>query len=726
MSTPPVRKRRRGMVARLAAGTMRHRRRVLVAWIVALVAVVGALKVTGANFSNALTLAGTQSQAAVNLLRHDFPTQAGDQDQIVFATAGGSITAAAPRARIGRALARVASLPHVVSVVSPYAAPGARQVSADRTVAFATVTFDAQARALPVAAIDRVIAVSQTARTASLQVALGGQAIEHAEKPSLGSATTVGLLAAVVILLLTFGSFIAMGLPIVTALLGLGVGIGLAGLGSRLIQIPDFATQLAAMIGLGVGIDYALFIVTRFRENRQRGEPVDDAVIGAMDTAGRAVLFAGATVIVALLGQLVLGVGLLDGLAIASALAVLTTMLAALTVLPALLSRYGERVGRRSPRLSRGRSAGAATPGGWLRWSQALARHPWRGVIAGLAIMLGLAVPALSLRAGSSDAGNDAAHRTTRHAYDLIAKGFGAGANGPLSVVVRLPRPHDPAAVSAVAVALRAAPDIASVSPARFSPASTTAVLAAYPRSSPESAATASLVRHLRGAVLAPIERSTATTILIGGASASAIDFSHVLSTKLPLFIAVVVVLSAILLALVFGSLIIPLQAAVMNLLSIAASLGVIVAVFQWGWLGGVVGVTPGPIEAFIPEILFAIVFGLSMDYEVFIISRIHEEWGRRRDAQAAVHHGMSTTGRLITAAATIMICVFASFALGDNRDVKLFGVSLASAVFLDAFVVRSLLLPSVLQLLGPRTWWMPSWLSRRAPRISLEPELAP
>jgi RND superfamily putative drug exporter len=443
-----------------------------------------------------------------------------------------------------------------------------------------------------------------------------------------------------------------------------------------------------------------------------------------MDTAGRAVLFAGATVILALLGQLVLGVGLLSGLAIASALSVLTTMLAALTVLPALLSRFGDRIGRRPSRRMRTQHTSARPAGLWLRWSRAIARHPWRGVIAGLIVMLGLAVPALSLRAGSSDAGNDAANLTTRHAYDLVTRGFGAGRNGPLSVVVRLPRRNDTAAVSTVAAALRAQGDIASVSPEQVSPAGTTALLDAYPRSSPQSAATTTLVNHLRDDVLPRVQRSTASRILVGGASASAVDFSHVLSTKLPVFIALVLILSAILLALVFRSLVVPLQAAVMNLLSIGASLGVIVAVFQWGWLGGLLGITPGPIEAFIPEVLFAIVFGLSMDYEVFIVSRIHEEWIRSRDAQAAVHHGMSTTGRLITAAATIMICVFASFALGDNRVVKLFGISMASAVFLDAFVVRSLLLPSVLQILGPRTWWMPDWLSRRAPRIAIDAEL--
>jgi RND superfamily putative drug exporter len=714
-----------GVVARVAAWTTRRRGRVLLAWVIVLAGAVALFKSAGSDFSNSLTLPGTQSQAAVNALRRDFPQRAGDQDQIVFATSQGSITSTPTKDRIASTLAQVTHLPHVVSVVSPYAAAGAHQVSRDRTVAFATVTFDEQARSLPDAAIDKVISTAQAARTGALQVALGGQAIEHAEKPSLGSATVIGLLAAMFVLLITFGSFLAMGLPIVTALLGLGVGISLAGLGSHVFQIPDFATQLAAMIGLGVGIDYALFIVTRFRENRQRGDTVDAAVTTAMDTAGRAVLFAGATVILALLGQLVLGVGLLSGLAIASALAVLTTMLAALTALPALLSRFGDRIGRGRARRSRGRVTGSPRPGLWLRWSHAIARHPWHGLIAALVVMLGLTIPALSLRAGTSDAGNDASSLTSRHAYDLITRGFGAGHNGPLSIVVRLPRRDDTTAVTAVSGALGAQGDIASVSPAQLSPAGTTALLEAYPRSSPQSATTTNLVHRLRDDVLLPVQRSTASRVLVGGASASAIDFSQVLTTKLPLFIAIVLILSAILLALVFRSLIVPLQAAVMNLLSIGASLGVIVAVFQWGWLGSLLGVTPGPIEAFIPEVLFAIVFGLSMDYEVFIISRIHEEWVRRRDASAAVHHGMSTTGRLITAAATIMICVFASFALGDNRDVKLFGISMASAVFLDAFVVRSLLLPSLLQLLGARTWWMPDWLSRRTPRRSIDDEIA-
>jgi RND superfamily putative drug exporter len=710
-----------GAVARVAVWTTRHRGLVLTGWLVVLVVALGASRVIGTSFSNDLALPGTPSQRAADLLQREFPAQAGDQDQIVFEATRGLVTARDVRARIAPRLASVARLPHVTAVVSPYSATGARQISADGTIAYATVTFDEQAKQLPIASIRRVIATAQRAGGSSLQVAFGGQAIEHAERPSLGAATAVGLFAAVVILLLTFGSALAMGLPILTALLGLGIGLGLAGLGSRLLQIPDFATQLSAMIGLGVGIDYALFIVTRFREEYQNGASAPEAIAGAMNTAGRAVLFAGVTVILALLGQLLLGVGLLDGLAIASALAVLTTMLAALTVLPALFSRFGDRIGRPSGRRRRRASSADAKPGLWLRWSHFIARHPWQGALAGLAIMLALASPALTLRLGASDAGNDPTSLTTRQAYDVLAKGFGAGSNGPLQLAVSLPHPADATALRVLSDAVIATAGVASVSPARLSPNGRIAVLSVSPRSAPQAAATTDLVRHLRTSVLPPIERATSTKILIGGASASEIDFTHVLASKLPLFIAVVLLLSALLLLVAFRSLLIPLQATAMNLLSIGASLGTIVAIFQWGWLGGLLDVKAGPIEAFIPIIMFAIVFGLSMDYEVFIVSRIHEEWSRRRDPAAAIHHGLASTGRLITAAATIMICVFVSFALGDQRLIKLFGVSLASAVFLDAFVVRSLLLPSLMQLLGARAWWLPTWLDRRVPRFALE-----
>jgi RND superfamily putative drug exporter len=716
-----------GVVARVSRWVVRHRRTTVIGWLVLLIGAFALSGAIGTEYSNNFSLPGTESQRAADLLKRDFPAQAGDSDQIVFAVRRGLVTEAAVRARVVPMLEAVARLPHVTGVVSPFSAKGAQQISPGGEIAFATVTFDERANLIPASATERVISAAKSVASPQLQVALGGQAIEQVQKPSLGAATGIGLLAAMVVLFITFGSLLAMGLPIITALLGLGTGIGLAGLASRLIGMPTFSTELAAMIGLGVGIDYALFIVTRFRENYLIDGDVRGAITAAMDTAGRAVLFAGTTVIIALLGQFALGVEFLYGLAVASALAVLMTMLAALTVLPALLARFGERIGRPRAGKRRGRQAAPASPtqaGLWARWAGFIERHPWEGMIAGLAIMLTLCAPALALRLGNSDAGNNPPNQTTRQAYDLLAKGFGPGFNGPLQVVAQLPSVNDTAALTAVSNTLRATPDVASVSPARVSPQGLTAVFNVYPRSSPQALATTELVSTLRQHTLPPVAAATSSALIVGGANAAAIDFTHVLSSKLPLFVGVVVLLSALLLLVVFRSLVIPLQAAFMNLLSIGASLGVVVAIFQWGWLGGLFNVKGAPIQAFIPVMLFAIVFGLSMDYEVFLVSRIHEEWTRKGDAHEAARQGLASTGRVITAAATIMICVFLSFVVGGERVLELFGLSLASAVFLDAFVVRSLLLPSVLQLLGKRTWALPRWLEHRLPHIAIDREL--
>jgi RND superfamily putative drug exporter len=517
-----------------------------------------------------------------------------------------------------------------------------------------------------------------------------------------------------------------MWLPIATALLGLGAGIGLINLASHVVDMPSFASELALMIGLGVGVDYALFIVTRFREAyRSGGGDVEQAVEAAINTSGRAVLFAGVTVVIALLGMFALGVSLLNGAAVAAAIGVVLVLSASLTMLPALLSMVGRRVGETGGRRA-SRNADAARPGFWLRWVQRVQRRPAVTAIVATALMLALAAPALGLRLASGDAGNDPTTQTTRQAYDLLAKGFGPGTNGPLQVAVALPRAHDGAAVRQVTHALRATPGIASVAPARLNAAGTTAAVVAYPTTSPQSSQTSNLVSHLRTSVIPPIERDTGTRVYIGGATASQVDFSHVLSSKLPLFIAVVVLLAALLLLVVFRSLVIPVQAALMNLLSIAASLGIVQAVFERGWLGGLLGVTAGPIDAFIPVLAFAIVFGLSMDYEVFLISRVHEEWQNRRDASAAIREGLSRTGRVITAAAAVMVAVFGAFAISGNRVLEMFGLAMASAVFLDAVVVRLLLLPAVLQLLGRVTWSLPGWLERRLPRVAIEAEPSP
>jgi putative drug exporter of the RND superfamily len=717
---------RAGVIARLAGWTMRHRRITVIAWVVALVGVTIVAQSVGTRQATNFSLPGTDSQRARDLLVSQFPAQAGDIDQIVFKTANGPVRAPAVQPRISQMLRQVAGAPHVAGVVSPFSKAGSDAISRDGRIAFATVAFDERANDLPVSAVNKVISIAQGARSSNLQVELGGQAIETAQQPAFGFTTAIGVLAAIVVLLLTFGSLVAMGLPIVTALLGLGTGVGLIGLGSQVLDMPDFATELAVMIGLGVGIDYSLFIVTRFRESFQRTGDVNGSVSHAMDTAGRAIVFAGCTVIIALLGMFALGISFLYGVAVAASLTVLLTMLAALTVLPVLLSRFGARIGRRTWRRKgkepRPAPREPARAGFWVRWSLFIQRHPWPSAIAGLAIMLVLVAPVTTMRLGSSDAGNDPPTQTTRKAFDLLAEGFGPGFNGPLQIVTTLPQAGDQAALKRISSALGEDPGIASVAPPTLSPSGRTAVLLAYPTSAPQDQATTDLVNRLRDSTLPPLENATHTEVLVGGITAGQIDFSHVLAQKLPLFIAIVVLLSALLLLVVFRSLVIPIQAALMNLLSIGASLGVVVAIFQHGWLGGLFGVEPGPIDSFIPVMLFAIVFGLSMDYEVFLVSRIHEEWTHSRDARVAVVRGLGSTGRVITAAATIMVCVFLSFVLIDQRVVKMFGVSLAAAVFLDAFVVRSLLVPATLELLGRVTWMLPSWMERRLPHLAIEP----
>jgi RND superfamily putative drug exporter len=713
----------RGLVQRVARWCIRHRGRVLLIWLVVVVAALAVLSGIGTRAANQFSLSGTESQRAQDLLQRSFPAQSGDVDQIVFRARRGRITNTPIRARIEAVLARARRAPHVSSVVGPYAA-GTTQTSADGRIAFATVTFDRQAPELSKSTVERLISAATLARSPDLEVELGGGAIEQTQTEAAGGAGAIGLAAAIVVLLIAFGSFVAMGLPVITALLGLGTGFGAIALASQVIDMPNFSTELAAMIGLGVGIDYSLFVVTRFRQTYDGDADVTTRT--AMGTAGRAVLFAGSTVIVALLGMYVLGVSFLSGLAVAAAIAVLFTMLAALTALPAILSRYGTRVGRgRAARAQRGAADGSGN-GFWARWARFVSRHPWPTAIAGLAIMLVIAAPALSMRLALSDAGNDPAGTTTRKAYDLLAEGFGRGFNGPLQIVAQLPRQSDRAAMDRIDGALHATPGLVSVSPVVMSPNGRVAVYEAFPHTAPQAAATSDLVTNLRDTVFPPVARSSGATVLVGGPTAGSIDFTDVLSGKLPLFIAVVVGLAAVLLLLVFRSLVIPVQAAVMNLLSIGAALGVTVAVFQYGWFADVVGADTGPIDTWVPVILFAIVFGLSMDYEVFLVSRIHEEWLRRRDPSRAVVDGVATTGRVITAAATIMVCVFLSFVLLPERPVKVFGLALASAVFLDAVVIRSLLLPAVLELLGRWTWALPAWLDRILPRGATESSARP
>jgi RND superfamily putative drug exporter len=610
-------------------------------------------------------------------------------------------------------------------VVSPYAPArtgGGAAIAHDRHTAFGTVQFDRRAINLPKSDVLRVIDTARGAGGNGIQVELGGTTIQNAQRTDRqGASEGIALLAAIVILLLTFGSVVAMGLPIITALVALGTGLSLVTLATHVFDTSNFTPALAAMIGLGVGIDYALFIATRFRAGLRDGLDVDDAVLNAMDTSGRAVLFAGATVVIALLGMFALGVSFLYGPAVASSLAVLLTMTASLTLLPAMLSKIGRRVDRwRVPGFGRQKPAGT---GFWYRWSRLIQRRPWPAAIVSAALLIVLAIPVFSIQLGSADAGTDPSSTTTRRAYDLLAAGFGPGFNGPLQIVAELPRQGAVAGLPALRAAVARQPGVVRVTPARVNPAGNTALLLAYPTTSPQSVKTKDLVDRLRSDTIPAITRTTGIRAHVGGTTAIFEDFAAYLNSKLPLFIGIVVALSALLLMAVFRSVLVPLKAVAMNLLSIGASFGVVVAIFQWGWLAGVIGVDrTAPIQAFLPVMVFAIVFGLSMDYEVFLMSRIHEEWVRGRSASEAVASGLANTGRVITAAATIMVCVFASFALGDDLTVKLFGIGLAVAVFLDAFVIRTALVPAIMYLLGEKAWWLPHWLDRVLPRVGVEP----
>jgi RND superfamily putative drug exporter len=702
----------------LAKWCIAHRRIVVIGWVVVLIAANAIGQAVGSDYnSNYRGPGNSGSQRAIDLLAQRFPVRKGDAASVVF-DASTSVRDPAVRARIDVLLRTLARSPHVSAVVSPYTT--AHAISRDGHIAYALVLFDERSFELPTSSIDRVIQTAQGARTPSLAIQLGGQPIEQVEPPKTGPATIIGIVAAVIILFVTFGTVMAAGLPLLTALLALGTAIGLISVLTHVIDVVNFTPQLAAMIGLGVGIDYALFVVTRYRSGLDAGLEPDEAIVTAMDTSGRAVVFAGVVVVVAMLGQLIVGVSFLRGPALGSSLTVLLTMLAAITLLPAVLSKLGRGIDRGDPfglrrRVRTGRSA-------LERWAGVIERRPLAAALSSLAILLVLASPILGLRLGAADAGTDATGTTTRQAYDLLAKGFGPGFNGPITLVAQLPHAGDSAAVATLRAGLVGQPNVVAVAPALLSPDRRLALINVVPGTEPRAAATSDLLTRLRNVVLPPLERRTGATVYAGGTTALFADFSSYMASKLPLFIGAVVLISALLLLVVFRSVFVAVKAILMNLLSVAAAFGVVVAVFQWGWFGGIIGLsTTAPIASFLPVMVFAIVFGLSMDYEVFLMSRMHEEWERTGDAALAVRHGLAATGRVITAAAMIMVLVFISFVLGDSLTIKLFGVGLASAVFLDAFLIRTILVPALMALMGPRAWWLPRGLDRALPRVHVD-----
>jgi RND superfamily putative drug exporter len=665
----------------------------------------------GAAYRNDFSLPGTQSQAALDALERHSPGQIGETLQIVVADSGG-LRQAATQARVNQLLDRVRGLPHVDSVTELYSDPFA--VAGDGTVGYATVTLDGPAADVPSDAVRRVITTVRDAQGDGLRAAVGGEAVRAAEEAEDSAAEGAGLLAAIAILVLMFGSFLAASLPLVVAVFAVGSTLGLVVLASHVASIADFTPPLMLLVGLGVGIDYALLVFYRYRSELIRGADSERAVRVALDTAGRTVFLAASTVILALLGLVALGLGSLQGVALGVAVTVLITMVASLTLLPAMLAVFGRRIERRVRR--RVERRGGPEGDRWRRWSMAVQRHPWLALVAALAALLALAAPALNLRLGFADAGNDAESKSSRQAFDMITDGFGPGFNGPLLVVAE---GGSLTAAQDVRAALVDTPGVAAASgPIPFADGEGFSVIV-FPESAPQDARTNALVSQLRTDVLPPLSRDIGAVLLVGGQTAALEDFAATVQQRLPWFILVVVGLSALLLMAVFRSLLLPIKAAIFNVLSIGSALGVVTFVFQ----NGVLGITPGPIEAFIPVMIFAIAFGLSMDYEVFLLSRMHEEWRRSGDATVAVREGIGTTGRVVTAAGAIMVVVFGAFVLSPERMLQQFGLGLAVAILVDVLIIRSLLVPATMQLLGTRAWWLPRWLDRITPRISVEPE---
>jgi RND superfamily putative drug exporter len=708
----------------LARWCFRRRFVVLAIWVVALVVLGGLGASVGSGYTDSFSLPGTESTTALNLLTDNFNTESTDTNQVVFEA--DDVTDPATRARIAKTLDAVERGPHVERVDSPFAkGAAARQIAKDKTVAFANVHMDGEQPIadVPKSAYDKLIATANAGRGEGLRVELGGSGIQQAlQQPGGGPSEFIGFIAAAFVLAIAFGSLWATLLPLFTAVLALGCGLSLTGLLAHVIDIATFSPTLATLIGLGVGIDYSLFVVTRHRNAIIAGREPEAACVRAMNTSGRAVLFAGATVIVALLGLLVLGVSFLNGVAVASAIVVLATMTAAVTLIPALLGMFGMRVLSRKER-RRLEAEGPRDPkldGFWPRWALIVQQHRLPLAAGALVVMLALAVPALSLRLGSSDAGQDPASSTTRKAYDLLATGFGPGFNGTFQIVAKTPNGKaDLPKLQKLAGTLGSTDGLAAVGPPVASPNGRIALIEARPATAPQDAATSRLIDTLREDVIP--RASGGLPVYVGGITAIFDDFAGVLTDKLPLFIAVIVLLGCLLLMIAFRSLLIPLTAAVMNLLAAGAAFGVVTAVFQKGFLAGPLGVGTGPIEAFLPVMMLAILFGLSMDYQVFLVSRMHEEWMRTEDNQHSVRIGQAATGRVITAAATIMILVFGSFLLAGQRVIAEFGIGLASAVFLDAFVLRTVLVPAVMHMIGRRNWWLPRGLDRALPRVAVE-----
>ena len=746
------------MLAELARFSVRRRRLMVFGiWIPLLVAIGFASSLTGSDFATEFEIPASESNDVQTLLEANSPARAGFSGEIVFATLNG-VTSDEVRASMTELFSKVEALDGV-TVTSPFDAPG--QINQSETTAFASIDATIRSQTELIALGEEIRELGEPYEVGDLRIEYGGNIFAGFELPA---SEAYGLLAAIIILVLAFGSVLAMGLPIGTALVGLGVGASLVTVLSHVLPMPDFTTSLVAMIGLGVGIDYALFIVTRYREGIHHGMSVEDSVVNAVDTSGRAVIFAGITVIISLLGLFVMGLAFARGLAIGAVIGVLVMMVASITLLPSLLAMVKHRIDvttraalialsifvvvtffavvahsiplflgavvaavvvtaasfvikpLRTPIPQRTPKPKSQTF--WYRWSRLVQRRPWTSAIAATAVLLVLSAPLASIRLGFGDNGNAPESTTVRRAYDMLAEGFGPGFNGPLFITVQGDTASNPDALGSFVETIKGVDGIAFAQSAPASADGSLSLVIAYPTTAPQDEATTTLIKTLRNDVIP----QTGVEAKVGGFTAAGVDFADVIGGRMPLLFIGVLSLSFLLLMAVFRSLLVPLKAVIMNLLSIGAAYGVIVAIFQWGWGMNLIGVgKAGPIESWAPMMLFAIVFGLSMDYEVFLLSRVREEYLRTGNNAEAVADGLTATARVITAAALIMVCVFAAFVLGYDRQLKLFGLGLALAVFIDATIVRMVLVPATMELLGDRNWWIPKWIDRMLPKIDVE-----
>jgi RND superfamily putative drug exporter len=704
-----------GRLARLADLAYRRRGRIVLAWIAVLAAAVVVAPRLAGEFSAEFATAGSESQAAADLVAERFPGTSGDTIEVVWQADAGARDPAV-LGRVDRFLEQAERLEGIAAAQPP-------RVSRDGTIALTRLELDRSALDVPDQTSRRLIEMAEAASGDGLRIELGGAPIRNAQEG--GSPEFIGLIAAALILLIAFGSVVAIGLPIAIALFGLGLSVLLIGVLAAVIDVPGFAPAIAGVVGIGIGIDYALLILTRFRSALASGSDPRAAVVETVTTAGRSVLVAGTTVVISFLGLFLLGVSFLYGVALSVSIAVLIAMAASVTLLPALLAFAGHRINRlHVPGLGRVATAGGETLSG--RWSHLIQRRAWPAAIFATVALIALAVPALGLRFGIPDEGNDQLGTTTRAAYELVSTGFGPGANGPLLLAADLPSAGSERELAKLAERLRTEPGVAFVSEPRLNEGRDAALLTVVPASSPQASATTDLVHRLRDDVLPRFENG-GVDVHVGGLTASVVDQSDLVGGRLPLLIAAVVGLSFLFLLAAFRSPLIALKAGVMNLLAVGAAYGVLALAAEGGWFGRLLGIDGDtPVPPFMPVMMFAVLFGLSMDYEVFLLSRMREEYLRHGETSRAVADGLAKTARIITAAAAIMVAVFLALAVSDEIFLKLMGVGMATAILLDATVVRMVLVPALMQLFGRANWWIPTWLDRLLPRLDRGRALLP